>query len=73
MEKLLTRKEAANLLGISLTTLDAVRSAGQIAFVQYVDNGCVYFTEANLQEFVAKATHRVKPREIAAAHRRRRV
>lgn len=73
MEKLLTRKEAANVLGISLTTLDAVRSAGQIAFVQYVDNGCVYFTEANLQEFVARATHRVKPREITPVRHRRRV
>lgn len=72
MEKLLTRKEAANVLGMSLTTLDSVRSAGQIAYVQYVDNGCVYFTEANLQEFVARSTHRVKPREVASAYRRRR-
>ncbi len=42
MEKLLTRKEAAGLLGISIATLDAARTNGQIAFVQYVENGCVY-------------------------------
>lgn len=61
MEKLLTRKEAAQILGISLTTLDLARSEGQIAYVQYVDNGCVYFTEAGLQEYIARATHRAKP------------
>ena len=42
MEKLLTRKEAAKLLGISIDTLDAARTNGQVSFVQYVENGCVY-------------------------------
>lgn len=37
MEKMYTRKEAATLLGISITTLDQARSAGQITYVQYVD------------------------------------
>ncbi len=64
MEKLLTRKEAARLLGISIDTLDAARTNGQISFVQYVENGCVYFTEQSLQEFIARSTHRAKPREI---------
>ena len=62
MEKLITRKEAANLLGISLATLDAARNNGLISFVQYVDNGCVYFTEAGLQEYVARCTHRAVPK-----------
>lgn len=64
MDKLLTRKEAAKLLGISIDTLDAARANGQVSFVQYVENGCVYFTEQSLQEFVARSTHRAKPREV---------
>ena len=64
MEKLLTRKEAARLLGISIDTLDAARINGQVSFVQYVDNGCVYFTEQSLQEFIARSTHRAKPKEV---------
>lgn len=51
MEKLFTRKEAAELLGISITTLDAARNNGLIAYVQYVPNGCVFFTSASLQEY----------------------
>ena len=53
MEKLITRKEAAKILGISLATLDAARTEGLIAYVQYVNNGCVYFTELGLQEYIA--------------------
>ena len=64
MEKLLTRKEAAKLLGIRIDTLDAARTNGQVSFVQYVENGCVYFTEQSLQEFIARSTHRAKPREV---------
>ena len=67
MEKLLTRKEAAKLLGISIDTLDAARINGQVSFVQYVENGCVYFTEQSLQEFIARSTHRAKPREVNTA------
>ena len=43
MEKLITRKEAAEILGISIATLDAARNNGLISYVQYVQNGCVYF------------------------------
>lgn len=42
MEKLISRKEAAKLLGISIATLDAARNSGLISYVQYVQNGCVY-------------------------------
>ena len=62
MEKLITRKEAAEILGISIATLDAARNNGLISYVQYVQNGCVYFTAAGLQEYIAKCTHRAKPR-----------
>ena len=54
MEKLITRKEAAEILGISIATLDAARNNGLISYVQYVQNGCVYFTSAGLQEYIAK-------------------
>ena len=61
MEKLITRKEAARILGISIATLDAARNNGLISYVQYVQNGCVYFTDMGLQEYIAKCTHRANP------------
>ena len=36
MDKLITRKEAAEILGISLTTLDVARTNGLISYV----SGC---------------------------------
>ena len=45
VDKLIKRKEAAEMLGISLDTLDHARMEGLITYVQYVENGCVYFTE----------------------------
>ena len=70
MEKLYTRKEAAEVLGIGLTTLDAARKGGLIAYVQYVHNGCIFFTESGLQEYIARASHRARPMERNAAFRR---
>lgn len=69
MEKLYIRKEAAKLLGISLATLDSARNNGQISYVQYVQYGSVYFTDASLQEYIAKSTHRVMPTENRATIR----
>ena len=63
MEKLISRKEAAKLLGISIATLDAARNSGLISYVQYVQNGCVYFTDAGLQD-------RAKPVEKSATYRK---
>ena len=37
MEKLITRKEAARILGISIATLDAARNNGLISYVQYLN------------------------------------
>lgn len=73
MEKLYTRKEAANLLGISITTLDAARISGLITYVQYCPNGCVYFTDTSLQDFIAKSTHRALPVEKKETYRNSRV
>lgn len=71
MDKLFTRKETAALLGISLTTLDTARTGGLITYVQYVDNGCVYFTETGIQEYVARCTHRARPKENNPTYRKR--
>lgn len=73
MEKMITRKEAAKYLGISIKSLDYARSTGQISYVQYVENGSVYFTETALQEFIAKSTHRAKPQEKTATYRKKRI
>ena len=69
MNKLISRKEAAKILGISLANLDAARNNGLISYIQYVENGCVYFTEAGLQEYIAKSTHRAKPMEKRTTYR----
>ena len=68
MEKLFTRKEAATMLGISLATLDTARKDGSIAYIQYVPNGCVFFTDEGLQEFIAKNTHRAVPKAQRLNH-----
>lgn len=73
MEKLFTRKEAAEYLGVSLKTLDEARKAGEIAFIQYTDYGRIHFTETALQEFIARCTHTARPvNQIQATYRRRR-
>ena len=72
MEKLLSRREAAKLLGISIATLDAARAEGLVSFVQYVENGCVYFTEMGLQEYIARSTHRAIPKENNTTYRNQR-
>lgn len=69
MEKLITRKEAAKLLGISIATLDEARNSGLISYIQYVPNGCVYFTDAGLQEYISQSTHRAKPMEKKTTYR----
>lgn len=72
MDKLIKRKEAAEILGISLDTLDHARTEGLITYVQYVDNGCVYFTEVGIQEYIARCTHRARPKENTSTFRRQR-
>ena len=69
MEKLITRREAAKLLGISISTLDEARNNGLISYIQYVPNGCVYFTDTGLREYIAKCTHRAKPMEKRTTYR----
>ena len=58
------------MIEFSIATLDAARNSGLISYVQYVQNGCVYFTDAGLQEYIAKCTHRAKPVEKSATYRK---
>lgn len=69
MEAMISRKDAAKVLGISLSALDQARNSGLIAYVQYVENGCVYFTETALQEYIARCTHRAKPIDKKTTYR----
>ena len=64
MEKLLTRKEAARLLGISIKTLDSARNNGLVSFVQYCENGSVYFIFFLMIRRPPRSTHRAIPKEI---------
>lgn len=70
MEHLYSRKEAAAILGISLASLDAAKNSGAITFIQYVPNGCVFFTDEALQEYVARNTHKAIPEERRMTYRK---
>jgi len=72
MQNLFSRKEAARLLGISVKTLDLARASGAIAYVQFVENGCVYFTENAIEEYIAKNTYQAKISEDGRTTYRRR-
>lgn len=63
MERLLSRKEAAELLGISISTLDTAKRTGAISFIQFVDNGKVFFTESGIAEYIYKSTHNSIPKK----------
>lgn len=60
------------MLEISLDTLDHARTEGLITYVQYVENGCVYFTEVGLQEYIARCTHRARPKDSNPTFRKQR-
>ncbi len=72
MADLITRKEAAKRLGISLATLDLARSCGQISYIQYSENGRVFFTEDALNEYIKKSTHSARVIEVKSTYRKRR-
>lgn len=52
MEKLLTKKGAAALLGVSVRTIDRMRAAGQLRCVKV--GGGVRFRVADLENFIAR-------------------
>lgn len=61
MVTLLTRRDAAARLNISDDTLDRLRRAGKIAFIQHTPNGKVWFTEDAISEYLARSTHPAVP------------
>lgn len=72
MDKLYSRKEAAQVLGISLSKLDRAKAAGLISYIQYVENGSILFSDAALREFVVRNTKKalpLKPRYTARKQR----
>lgn len=58
---LLTRKEAAERLGVSLVTLDAERTGGHLTYIQRKPGGKVYISEDAIAEYLARATHHAHP------------
>ena len=73
MKELLTRKEAAAWLGISIDTLDAERASGHLAYIQWKPGGKVWITEAAIEEYLDRATHPARPeRMVLKTYRKRR-
>lgn len=74
MTKLLTRLEAAEMLGISHDTLDRLRAEGKIAYIQHKPGGKVWITEDAIAEYIARATHPAEPvRSVVKTYRNRRI
>ncbi len=73
MNELLTRKEAAERLGMNVATLDAERYARRLAYIQSKPGGKVWITEAAIEEYLARATHPARPeRMFVQTYRKRR-
>lgn len=74
MVTLLNRKDAARMLSISEDTLDRLRKAGKIAYIQHIPNGKVWFTEEAIAEYLARSTHPAAPVvAVRETYRKRRV
>ncbi len=65
---LLTRKEAAARLGVSVCLLDQERSAGRLAYIQRKPGSKVWITEEAIAEYLARITHQARP-EMKAVKR----
>ena len=50
--RLYSRKEAADLLSVGLTTLDALRQSGRIGFYQRRPGCKVQFTQAHIDRYL---------------------
>lgn len=73
MEGMLTRKEAAARLGISLETLDQLRRQRYLSYVQHRKGGKVWITEAAIEEYISRITHPARPEKQAVnTYRKRR-
>lgn len=61
MSNLLTRKEAAARLGITVVTLDALRTSRALAYIQHKPGGKVWITEKAIEDYLARATCPARP------------
>ena len=70
---LLTRKEAAARLGVSVELLDQERRSGRLTYIQRKPGSKVWITEEAIAEYLARATHQARPelRTSRTAYRRR--
>ncbi len=75
MSNLLTRKEAAARLGISLVTLDEECRAKRMTYIQRAPNCKVLFRESDLDAWLARCTHQALPVQVLdrPTYRRKRV
>ena len=71
---LLTRKEAAAHLGISVELLDQERRARRLAYIQRKPGCKVWITEEAIAEYLARITHQARPDpQLVRTSTRRRV
>lgn len=63
--ELLTREQAAERLGISVSTLDYERVAGNLEYIQRKRYGKVWITDDAIKAYLARGTHNVKPERTA--------
>lgn len=61
--KLYSRKETAELLGIGLTTLDALRETGRIGYYQRRPGCKVQFTQVHIDQYLQRVEQ--APRSVA--------
>lgn len=71
MSNLLTRQEAAERMRVSTMTVDRLRKAGKLKYVQGMANGKVWIPEEAITEYFAKMTHSAIP-QITETYRKRR-
>ena len=67
MGGLLTRQEAAERLGMTTNTLDAERISGRLAYIQRRPGCKVWITEAAIEEYLGRMTHRARPERTRKA------
>lgn len=74
MAGMLTRKETAARLGVSLETLDQLRRQGHLAYVQHRKGGKVWISEDAIAEYIARITHPAMPvKQVVNTYRKRRL
>ena len=64
---LMTRKEAAARLGISVDLLDQERSAGRLAYIQRKPGCKVWITDEAIAEYLARATRQARQTVMCGA------